>query len=163
MTPKSTPHTTMYKIIGADGNEYGPVALEQLKQWIAEGRANHQSKVLREGEGEWKTIAELPELSGAALPPLTAPARPQWSGGEVPNYLWQSIVVTLCCCIPFGVVAIIYAAQVRTKLSVGDLAGAQEASAKAKMWCWIGFIVGIATNIIGGVIQFVAMRAASGN
>lgn len=162
LTPKHATQKIMYKIIGADGKEYGPVSLAQLQQWIAEGRANHQSKVRREDETEWKTVAELSELSGAGLPPLpTTPT--QTVAQNVPNYLWQSIVITLCCCIPFGVVAIVYAAQVRTKLNVGDFAGAQDASNKARMWCWVGFIVGILTNVIGGVVQFMAMRAASGN
>ena len=35
----------MYKIIGADGNEYGPITTEQLRQWLAEGRVNAQTKV----------------------------------------------------------------------------------------------------------------------
>ena len=67
----------------------------------------------------------------------------------IPNYLIQSILVTLCCCMPFGVVAIIFAAQVSTKLAAGDLAGAQQASNTAKMWCWIGFGCGIVVAIIG--------------
>ena len=57
----------MYKIIGADGKEYGPIGAEQLRQWITEGRANAQTKVLLEGATEWKTIAELPDLA-ASLP-----------------------------------------------------------------------------------------------
>ena len=39
----------MYKIIGADGKEYGPITSEQLRQWMAEGRANLQTRVLPEG------------------------------------------------------------------------------------------------------------------
>ena len=35
----------MYKIIGADLKEYGPVSVEQLRQWISEGRVNAQTKV----------------------------------------------------------------------------------------------------------------------
>jgi len=61
----------MYKIIGADGKEYGPITLEQLKQWIAEGRLNLQSKVLPEGTLEWKTVAEVPELAVAVPPPAS--------------------------------------------------------------------------------------------
>lgn len=65
----------MYRIIGADGKEYGPITTEQLKQWVAEGRANAQTKVLPEGATEWKTLAELPELAtAAAIAPLPQPA-----------------------------------------------------------------------------------------
>ncbi|HUJ11174.1 MAG TPA: GYF domain-containing protein [Verrucomicrobiae bacterium] len=64
----------MYKIIGGDGKEYGPVTAEQLRQWIVEGRANAQTKVQAEGSTEWKTLAEFPEFSGVSgtgtnLPP----------------------------------------------------------------------------------------------
>src|ERR1051326_6342673 len=59
----------MYRIIGADGNQYGPISAEQLRQWIAEGRANAQTKVLAEGTTECKSLAELPEFFGATPPP----------------------------------------------------------------------------------------------
>ena len=59
----------MYKMMGADGKEYGPISADQLRQWIAEGRANAQTRVLAEGATEWKTLAELPEFAavGATL------------------------------------------------------------------------------------------------
>jgi Interferon-induced transmembrane protein/zinc-ribbon domain len=69
---------------------------------------------------------------------------------NIPTYLVQAILVTLFCCQPFGIVAIVYAAQVGSKLAAGDYAGAQAASASAKMWCWIGF--GIC--LIGGLFYF---------
>jgi len=59
----------MYRIIGADGNQYGPISAEQLRQWIAEGRANAQTKVLAEGTTEWKPLSEFPEFFGPAAPP----------------------------------------------------------------------------------------------
>ncbi|MBD2354252.1 CD225/dispanin family protein [Tolypothrix sp. FACHB-123] len=58
---------------------------------------------------------------------------------NVPNYLPQAILVTLFCCLPFGIVAIVYAAQVNTKLQVGDYEGAMQASKSAKTWCWVSF------------------------
>jgi TM2 domain-containing membrane protein YozV len=61
----------MYKIIGADGREYGPVTVEQIHQWIREGRANAQTKVQPEGSTEWKALGEIPEF--AAAPPATSP------------------------------------------------------------------------------------------
>jgi Interferon-induced transmembrane protein/zinc-ribbon domain len=65
-------------------------------------------------------------------------------GPHVPNYLVQSILVTLCCCLPFGIVSIIFAAQVNTKLAVGNIAGAMESSRQAKLFAWIGFGIGVA-------------------
>ena len=62
----------MYKIIGADQKEYGPVSADQLRQWINEGRVNAQTKALADGATEWKSLAELPEFAEAwvARPPV---------------------------------------------------------------------------------------------
>ena len=68
----------------------------------------------------------------------------------VPNYLVQAILVTLFCCLPFGIVAIVFAAQVNGKLAAGDYQGAVYASNQAKLWCWVGFglgLVGIAAYV----------------
>jgi len=64
----------MYKIIGADQKEYGPVTAEQLRQWLAEGRVNAQTQVLPEGSTEWKALGDLPEFATAS--PSTPPATP---------------------------------------------------------------------------------------
>ena len=53
----------MYKIIGADQKEYGPVSAEQLRAWIAEGRVNGQTSVWSESTGEWKPLAVFPEFA----------------------------------------------------------------------------------------------------
>src|SRR6266516_3003548 len=53
----------MYKIIGVDQREYGPVPVEQVRKWIAEGRANAQTKAWSEGSSEWKTLADFPEFA----------------------------------------------------------------------------------------------------
>jgi hypothetical protein len=69
----------MYKIIGADGQEYGPVTAEQIRQWIAEKRANAQTRARAESAVEWKPLGELPEFAHLfASPPSPAgpPALP---------------------------------------------------------------------------------------
>ncbi|MGH8109014.1 MAG: CD225/dispanin family protein [Arenimonas sp.] len=50
-----------------------------------------------------------------------------------------AILATLLCCIPGGIVAIVYAAQVDGKLAAGDYQGALESSNNAKLWSWISF------------------------
>jgi hypothetical protein len=55
----------MYKIIGADGKEYGPVSTEQLRQWLTEGRVNNQTRVLAEGG----TPPTAPPLSSIKFSP----------------------------------------------------------------------------------------------
>jgi len=74
----------MYKIIGADGKEYGPVTPEQVKLWIAEGRANAQTKILAEGGTAWKPLAEIAEFAAAL--PITPPpvsGTPPIAGGSL--------------------------------------------------------------------------------
>jgi len=70
----------MYKVVGADGREYGPVSAEQLRQWVREGRANQFTQVRPEGGGGWQplsAVAELADVFGAgtasAPPPFNAP------------------------------------------------------------------------------------------
>ena len=55
----------MYKIIGADGKEYGPVSADQVRQWIADGRVTGRTQVKTEGGAEWKSLAEFPEFDAA--------------------------------------------------------------------------------------------------
>jgi hypothetical protein len=72
----------------------------------------------------------------------------QTPGIYVQNYLVFAILATVLCCLPAGIVAIVYAAQVNGKLQAGDIAGAQAASKNAKMWCWISAGVGLAAGAI---------------
>ena len=67
---------------------------------------------------------------------------------HVPNYLVQAILCTLFCCVPFGIVAIVFAAQVNPKLSAGDYRGATIASANARTWCWASFWCGLAAVVL---------------
>ncbi len=67
---------------------------------------------------------------------------------NVPNYLVQSILVTVLCCLPFGIPAIIFASQANSRKAAGDYAGGLEAANKAKLWCWVSFGVGVFITII---------------
>lgn len=151
----------MYKIRGVDEKEYGPVSAEQVRQWIAEGRANSQTFVQGPESTEWKPLGLFPEFAGAfaAVPAASPglPPSPVVSGGAppyVPNYLIQAILCTICCCLPFGIAAIVFAAQVNSKLAAGDVAGALEASRKARMWCWIALAGGIVAGGFWAIVQF---------
>jgi hypothetical protein len=75
----------MYKIIGGDGNEYGPVDLAQIKQWIQDGRAGAQTKVQPEGATEWQILGEVPELAALLASGAPGGAPPTFSPTSVPG------------------------------------------------------------------------------
>ncbi len=88
---RNNPKDNMYKIIGGDGKEYGPITIEVLTDWAKQGRVNPQTRVQAEGSADWKPAAEYPELqaifagvAAAAAPgPISAGASagaPQQSG-----------------------------------------------------------------------------------
>lgn len=67
---------------------------------------------------------------------------------EIKSGLVLAILVTLFCCLPFGIVAIIYASKVSGLAAAGDIAGAQDAAKKSSMWSWVSFIVGFLVDVI---------------
>lgn len=80
------------------------------------------------------------------------------AAGEKPNnHLVMAILATICCCLPTGIPAIIFAAQVDGKWASGDLAGAMDYSEKAKLWGLVSIGLGVL-----GTLAYVAMAALSG-
>ena len=84
----------MFTILGGDGKEYGPASAEQLRAWIAAGRANLDTRAKQAGDTDWRRLGDIPEFNGTAdratPPTLTAtgtmgtiPA-PAYSGDLVP-------------------------------------------------------------------------------
>ena len=68
-------------------------------------------------------------------------------GPPPPNYLIHSILATVLCCLPAGIVGIVFASQVNTKWAQGDFAGATKSSNMAKLWTWISFGLGLASVV----------------
>jgi len=73
-----------YKIVGVDGNEYGPVTLLELKKWISEGRITGATQVARSDQQGWSTAASFPELG---VRDSTAPASTATPAAADP--VWQ--------------------------------------------------------------------------
>jgi hypothetical protein len=71
------------------------------------------------------------------------------------NWLVEAILVTILCCLPFGIVGIIFAAQVNNKQQAGDMEGAEKSRREAAKWTKIGFWVGIAWIILMCLFYFV--------
>jgi hypothetical protein len=111
----------MYRIIGADGREYGPVTADQLREWIAEGRVNAQTKAAAEGEAVWKPLVEYLEFAPllahvvTALPtpgPISIAPTPRTNSLAMASLVMGILSITcgMCCCygLPFNVLGIIF-------------------------------------------------------
>lgn len=76
------------------------------------------------------------------------------------TWLVESILVTLFCCLPFGIVGIVNAAKVNSLYASGNIEAAQQASATAAKWTKIGFIVGIVVIIVYAIGYGVMLKSA---
>ncbi|MBM3836758.1 MAG: hypothetical protein FJ398_02140 [Verrucomicrobia bacterium] len=69
----------MYRIIGGDQQEYGPVSPDQVRQWILEGRANRDTRAQIDGANEWKTLGSFPEFADALAAQIPSSSSPPTS------------------------------------------------------------------------------------
>jgi len=90
----------------------------------------------------------------------TPPPPPTAAPTTVPNYLVPAIISVFCCW-PLAIVAIIFAAQVNGKVQAGDTAGAQDSAKKAKMFSYIAIGLGLLA-IICYVLFFLIMGVGLG-
>ena len=77
-----------YKIKGGDGNEYGPVNANELREWVSQGRANGQTKVKVNAAGDWLSLSRVPEfndLFGAVKPPPSSASATELGGARADN------------------------------------------------------------------------------
>jgi Interferon-induced transmembrane protein/GYF domain 2 len=148
------------------GTQAGPVEEAEILSKIASGEISPTDQVWRDGMANWLPAAQVPELNrsgghsqAVSHSPYQSPAAQlnPYSGAPITNYLWQSIVVTLCCCWPVGIPAIVNAAKVESLVARGDIQGAMAASASAKRWCWIS--VALWGVFIVGVLAFSTLSA----
>ena len=132
-----------YKIIGSDSKEYSPVELEEIREWIREGRADSNTLVCEIGETQWVRLRDVSIFSGDLLKD-----RKDRSDRVIQiNYLVPAILCTIFCCLPFGIAGILFAAQANSKTQQGDYDGANIAASRAKQMCILSFVFGVLTII----------------
>ena len=129
----------------------GPVTLAELQRRYQSGQVAPTDLVWTEGMADWTAAQQVTDLNPPLPSPPKVPSSPPPAGlpslgGSPPtphlpisNYLLPAILVTIFCCTPLGIPAVVYAAKVDGLMSRGDLGGAEEASKKAKLWMWISF------------------------
>lgn len=157
-----------------NGSQQGPLSTDEIKSRIAMGEIGPNDLAWCEGMSDWLPVGQIPQLKAetAAPTPLEAvstppvassPATPYQSpasvpsaqvapGEPIPSYLWQSIVVTILCCLPLGIPAIVYAAKVEGLKARGDFAAAKAASDNAKKWSIISLVLGLVVTLISIVL-----------
>ena len=136
----------MFRIIGGDQQEYGPVTAEQLKEWIADGRANGQTMVRLEGTHAWRPLSSFPELTSA--PASTGPPRLPASDptldavktvipyGNIPALI--SYYLALFSVIPCLGIVLGFAAVVLGIIGLNQARTAPETGGKVHAWIGIG-------------------------
>lgn len=78
-------------------------------------------------------------------------SRPQPTGPKPKNYLVLAILSTILCCLPFGIVSIVYAAKVDNYWNAGDYFQAEAASRKAKGW----MLAAVITSLVIGILYII--------
>ena len=140
-----------------NGMRIGPMSIEEL---IGYG-INENTPVWRAGLADWcaaGTVPELGSLMAPDIPPVpdypptyTQPWQQTPYIPDVPRrtepmpntYLVWSILTMLFCCVPTGIVAIIYSSKVSSRFSSGDYDGAKRASDTAALWIIVTVVLGL--------------------
>ena len=135
-----------YKIIGSNLQEYSPVELEEVREWIREGRADSNTLVCEIGETQWVRLRDASIFSGDLLKDQKDQKDRSDRVIQI-NYLVPAILCTIFCCLPFGIAGILFAAQANSKIQQGDYDGANIAASRAKRMCILSFVFGVLTII----------------
>ena len=103
-----------------------------------------------------------PPPPGYPPPPPSYP--PQQPPGQAPNnHLVWSILVTLFCCLPFGIVAIVKSSQVNGLWAQGRYAEAQASADSARKWVIWGAVIGVVAGIIYAIMAIAGGMANNSN
>ena len=125
--------------ISNDGNQKGPFTVEELERFKIPANTLVSAPNIEGWVEAWRVIELKNAITTPAPPPTftqqqeTAPACPK-------TWLTESILVTLLCCLPLGVVSLINSSKVETYYAQKNYRQAQEASDSAKKWLKIGVI-----------------------
>ena len=124
--------------------------------------------VWREGMPDWVAASQVPELSHLLPPsqqppsyqpqPSYGPQQPYGARPPMPDtYMVLAVLVTVFCCLPFGIVSIVKASQVSSLYSQGRYQEAVAASEAAKKWAIWSAVAGVVISIIVIVLQIVGI------
>lgn len=145
----------MKKYFYTDGaNKYGPFTIEELRN----KNITKDTLVWFQGLSEWlpaHNFSELNDILVPSPPPVTSTQsgninQPHRAQNMQPPKTWlvESILATLFCCLPLGIVGIVNASKVESRFYAGDIDGAYKASEEAGKWSKLSIGVGIAIGVL---------------
>ena len=130
-----------YHLSQGDGKTYGPYSIAELETFVRDGRVNSGSMLCPEGGSQWVPASTV--LSGVTVQVASAPTNTvSW----VPVSLAGPILATLCCCLPGGIISIVYASKANTFGAAGMLSEATQAKSTSSTWLVVSFIIGLLVN-----------------
>jgi len=154
--------SAIYKIIGADGRQYGPIAADQIRQWVAEGRVESRTAVFVDGAKDWTFVGLLPEFAGlfpAGAPPTIAPpVKPRRTNGfATAGMVFGVLSLITCCCygFPCNILGAVFSSV--ALLQINNHPGTQEGRGLAIA----GLALSLASLLIYGLL--IAFALATGN
>ena len=125
------------------------------QQQPAFGQQQPQAFQQRPAQGAFGQRPAQPGF-GQPVQPSTGLPNPAAGQTKPDSWLWLAICSTVLCCIPLGVVSIVFATQVDSKWAAGDFAGAEDASKKAKLWG----IIAAGSGLLAGLLYFIFIMAS---
>lgn len=141
-----------------------PEEIRTEKKWADTfGIEYDERKVMEENEAPQPDSAPVPGSSPVpdathagkpapmyVMPPdeQLPPVQPEFREPMPPTYMVWAVISTVCCCLPLGVVAIFFAAQVSAKYYARDFEGSKKASERAELWIILAIALGVAFNIL---------------
>ena len=153
----------MKKYYYSDGtNKFGPFTIDELK----DKNITKDTLVWFQGLSEW-----LPAHNFSELNSIFVPSPPPVAGNQTnqvhsthnqqPPKTWlvESILATLFCCLPLGIVGIVNASKVESRFYAGDIDGANKASADAGKWTKLSLGIGLVVIVIYMILMAVGVAS----
>ena len=155
----------MKKYFYSDGtNKFGPYTKEELREM----NISPHTLIWFQGLTDWLPANNFPELYEVYMPSTPPPVKSSTSSfnyedhtTQQPPKTWlvESILATLFCCLPFGIVGIVNASKVESRFYAGDIDGANKASADAGKWTKLGFWIGMVSIVIYMILMAIGVAS----
>jgi hypothetical protein len=146
----------MYRVIGADYKEYGPIDANQVRQWIIERRLNSTSLIQPEGCTGWQPLSSIADFAAvlAQVAPVAVPlsqpgaAAPGLNAMAVTGVICSSVAIFCCLCGPlFAVLGIVFSVVGLSQIN-------QNPAQRGKEIAIAGIVLGAVALLEYGVLSF---------